>query len=168
MARRTSKGRQAPPAGSALDAGLRLLARRAHSRVELLVKLTRRGYESGAIVAAMRRLEESGYLDDQSFARSYVRRRGSARGPRVLSSELAARGIDRSQVDAAIDDFGADEQLAVATRIAERLYARKPLTGRREILDGIGSKLVQRGFSTSVARAACMSVLAGAATPPDS
>jgi hypothetical protein len=67
-----------------------------------------------------------------------------------------------------MDDFGADEQLAVATRIAERLYARKPLTGRREILDGIGSKLVQRGFSTSVARAACMSVLAGAPTPPDS
>ena len=145
-----------------------MLARRAHSRVELLVKLTRRGYEGGAIVAAMRRLEDLGYLDDQSFARSYVRRRGSVRGPRALSAELAARGVDRAQVDAAMDDFGAEEQLAVATRIAERLYARKPLPGRQEILDGIGSKLVKRGFSVSVARAACMSVLAGAATPSDS
>ena len=164
MPRRTSSR----PTVSALDAGLRLLARRAHSRVELLVKLTRRGYEGAAIVAAMRRLEELGYLDDQSFARSYVRRRGPMRGPRALSAELAARGVDRAQVDVAMDDFGAAEQLAVAIRIAERLYARKPLRGRREILDGIGSKLVKRGFSTAVARAACMSVLAGAAGATDS
>jgi len=167
VARRTSRA-PAAPAVSALDAGLRLLARRAHSRVELLVKLTRRGYEGGAIVAAMRRLEELGYLDDQSFARSYVRRRGSMRGPRALSAELAARGVDRAQVDVAMDDFGAAEQLAVATQIAERLYARSPLPGRREILDGIGSKLVKRGFSMGVARAACMSVLAKAGEGTDS
>jgi regulatory protein len=163
--RDTSRRQARPPSASALDAGLRLLARRAHSRVELLLKLTRRGYDSAAIMAALRRLEELGYLDDQSFARSFVRRRGSVRGPRALSAELAARGVDRAQVDTAVAEFGAAEQLAAATHIAERLYARKPSPGYREILDEVGTKLVRRGFSVSVARAACHAVLAGHSDP---
>jgi regulatory protein len=138
---------------------LRLLARRAHSRVELLRKLARRGYDGAAIKTAMTRLEELGYLDDQSFARSFVRRRGSVRGPRALSAELAARGVDRAQVDMAVAEFGEAEQLAAATQIAERLYARKPSPGYREILDEVGTKLVRRGFSVSVARAACHTLL---------
>jgi SOS response regulatory protein OraA/RecX len=109
----------------------------------------------------MTRLEELGYLDDQSFARSFVRRRGSVRGPRALSAELAARGVDRGQVDTAIAEFGEAEQLAAATQIAERLYARKPSPGYRGILDEVGTKLVRRGFSVSVARAACQTLLSG-------
>jgi regulatory protein len=161
MPPRSFSRRRQPPCDSALDAGLRLLARRAHSRVELLLKLTRRGYDGMVIRAALKRLEELGYLDDQSFARSFVRRRASVRGPRALSAELAARGVDRAQVDTALAEFGEAEQLAAATQIAERLYARKPLPGFREILDQVGAKLVQRGFSVSVARTACRTVLAG-------
>ena len=161
MPPRSSSRHRPPPSDSALDAGLRLLARRAHSRVELLLKLTRRGYEAAAIRTALRRLEELEYLDDQAFARSFVRRRGSVRGPRALSAELAARGVDRAQVDTAVAEFSEDEQLAAATQIAERLYARKPSLGYREILDEIGSKLVRRGFPVSVARAACHALLAG-------
>jgi regulatory protein len=168
VARRTSSRRQSqPPSDSALDAGLRLLARRAHSRVEVLLKLTRRGYDGTEIRAALRRLEELGYLDDQSFARSFVRRRGAMRGPRALSAELAARGVDRAQVDAAVGEFGEAEQLASATRIAERMYASKPVPGRQAILDALGSKLVRRGFSVAIARAACLNVLAGAPEPAD-
>jgi len=166
--RSSSRRPKAPPSGTALDAGLRLLGRRAHSRVELLLKLTRRGFEGPAIRQALKRLEELGYLDDRAFASSFVRRRGSVRGPRALSAELAARGVDRSEVDTALAVFGPDEQLAAATHIAERLYAAKPALSRQEMLDRIGTKLVRRGFSMALARAACMSVLAGAASPTGS
>ena len=161
MARSSSRRpRSSPPTGSALDAGLRLLGLRAHSRVELLLKLTRRGHEGAEIRAALRRLQELGYLDDQAFARSFVRRRAAVRGPRALSAELASRGVDRAQVDTAVAEFGEAEQLAAATKIAERLYARKPAPTYRELLDAIGSKLVRRGFSMSIARAACGAILA--------
>jgi SOS response regulatory protein OraA/RecX len=89
------------------------------------------------------------------------------RGPRALSAELAARGVDRAQVDTAVAEFGEAEQLIVATRIAERLYARKPALGRKEILEQIGTKLVRRGFSVAVARAACQTVLIGRAEPSE-
>jgi SOS response regulatory protein OraA/RecX len=64
-------------------------------------------------------------------------------------------------------EFGETEQLAAATRIAERLYARQPALGRQEILDQICTKLVRRGFSVGVARAACQTVLAGRAEPSE-
>ncbi|HSS93971.1 MAG TPA: regulatory protein RecX [Candidatus Dormibacteraeota bacterium] len=130
-----------------------------------MVKLTRRGYDTASMRAALQRLDELGYLDDQSFARSFVRRRGTMRGPRALSAELASRGVERTQVDIAVGEFGEAEQLAAASRIAERLYARKPSLDRREILDQIGTKLVRRGFSVAIARAACGAVLAGRADP---
>jgi regulatory protein len=140
-----------------------LLGRRAHSRVELRRKLSRRGYSVGDIELALSRLIELGYLDDRSFAEGLVRRRGALRGPLALSAELAARGVDRDLADAALAGFDPDAQLASATRLAERLYAKKPFSEYREMLDAVGSKLLRRGFSTTIVRAACRTVLSGAA-----
>jgi len=142
-----------------------LLGRRAHSRVELRRKLSRRGYSVGDIELALSRLVELGYLADRSFAEGLVRRRGALRGPLALSAELAARGVDRALADAALAGFDPDAQLASATRLAERLHARKPASGYREMLDGVGSKLLHRGFSSTIVRAACRAALAG--TSPD-
>ena len=47
------------------------------------------------------------------------------------------------------------------------MYARKPAPGRQAIPDAVGSKLVRRGFSVAIARAACLNVLAGAPEPAD-
>jgi regulatory protein len=134
---------------------------RAHSRVELLRKLGRRGYTSAEIDSAMVRLHELGYLNDSTFAEGLVRYRSASRGPRALSAELAARGVDRAQADAAVAAFDTDAQLASATVLAERLYARRPVSGYREMLDSVGSKLMRRGFSATTVRAACRTVLAG-------
>jgi len=158
--RRTS--RPASPSVSALGAGLRLLSRRAHSRVELQRKLGRRGYTTDEIDSAIGRLQELGYLNDRSFAEGLVRYRSASRGPRALSAELAARGVGRAQADAAVAGFEPEAQLAAATRLAERLAARKPPAGYREMLDGVGSKLMRRGFSAPIVRQACRTVLSGA------
>ncbi len=155
------------PSVSALDAGLRLLGRRAHSRTELRRKLVRRGHPAGDIEAALGRLAELGYLDDLSFAAGLVRRRGQVRGPLALSAELAARGVDRAQADAAVAEFDPASQLASATRLAERLYAGRPISGYRDMLDRVGSRLVRRGFSPAVVRAACQAVLAGTTIDPE-
>jgi regulatory protein len=165
--RSSSSGGERRPSVSTLDAGLRLLGRRAHSRVELRRKLARRGHLAQDIEAALGRLAELGYLDDRSFASGLVRRRGTVRGPLALSAELAARGVDRAQADSALAEFDPAAQLASATRLAERLYARRRITGYREMLDQVGSRLVRRGFSPAIVRAACQTVLAGTAIDPE-
>ena len=156
---RTSSRKKAP-AGSAVDAGLRLLGRRAHSRAELRQKLTRRGYEPEDVQGALARLAELGYLDDAAFARGLVRRRSGSRGALALAAELAAKGIDREGTAAALAGLEEDAQLSAATRLAERLYAARPSPGYREMLDSVGAKLARRGFPAGIVRAACRAVLA--------
>ena len=107
----------------------------------------------------MARLLELGYLNDQDFARGLVRRRGALRGPLALSRELASKGVSRAEAELAVAEFDSEAQLLSATRLAERLYARRPGIGYREMLDGIGTKLLKRGFSATIVRAACRSVL---------
>lgn len=174
MQPRSSRGRQGggasakPPPGDPVETGLRLLSRRDHSREELRRKLSRRGHEKQAIEEAIQRIHKSYALDDRAFARAYVRRRSSAKGPMVIAGELAARGIDRASTEAALAEFGAAEQLQAATLLAFRLYSRqREDLGYRQVLDKIGSKLLRRGFPTTVVTAACRSLIAGAAGPPD-
>jgi regulatory protein len=160
--RRSSKPKARPDA-SVLEAGLRLLARRAHSRVELRRKLGRRGYEEDEIQAALTRLTELGYVDDAEFAAAHVRRRSASRGPFALSAELAARGVDRHTMGAALRAFDRPAQVAAATRFAERLCARIRPAGYNELLDSVGTRLLRRGFSPAVAREACRAVWSGTA-----
>ena len=161
------EGGPRPPRSSSGDAdplarAIGLLARRAHSQSELRRKLRLKGYEAPAIEATIAQLTELGYLDDRAFASGLVRRRGALRGPMALAAELAAKGVARPDAEAAVAEFDPEAQLAAATRLAERLYARKPPAGYREMLDGVGTKLLRRGFSSAIVRAACRSVLAEA------
>ncbi len=146
---------------SALDAGLRLLARRAHSRVELRRKLARRGHGEEEIRGALARLAELGYVDDAAFAAGHVRRRSASRGPLALAAELAARGVDRRASSRALAGFDHAAQVASAARLAERLCGRSRPAGYGELLDSVGAKLLRRGFSPGVAREACWAVWAG-------
>jgi regulatory protein len=169
--RRSSK----PLTGSAYEAGVGLLARRAHSRAELRRKLARRGFSVEDVDATVARLSRLGYLDDASFAAGHVRRRSATLGPLALSAELSARGVDRAVAGAALDAFDRPAQVTAATRLAERLFA--PLAkrlaahgrpaGYRELLDSVGAKLLRRGFSMAVARAACEAVWRGTASSPE-
>jgi regulatory protein len=131
---------------------------RAHSRLELRRKLQRKGFDASEVDGAMTRLEELGYLDDEAFAKALVRRRSASRGPSALAAELSAKGIGRPGVAAALEDFDQESQLAAATRLAERLYAEKPVPGYREMLDRVGAKLLRRGYSGPIVRAACRAV----------
>ena len=147
------------PQGSAVGAGLRLLSRRAHSRVEMQRKLERRGYASEDVDSALARLDELGYLNDLSFAEGLVRLRSKSRGPRALSAELAQRGVGRAQADRALASYDDALQLASAMRIIERTYGKREITEYREMLERVGNKLLRLGFSTTIVRGACRAVI---------
>jgi regulatory protein len=163
---RRSSSRKAA-AGSAYDAGVRLLARRAHSRAELRRKLGRRGYDEAEIDEVVRRLAQAGYLDDAAFAAGHVRRRSESRGPLALAAELAARGVDRRLSDDALRGFDRQAQLAAATRLAARLAGHGRQAGYRELLNSVGPRLLRRGFGQAIAREACRAVWSGTASPSE-
>ena len=102
----------------ALDAGLRLLARREHSVRELRTKLAARGYGVGDIEAALETLCERGLLSDERFASAFLRsRRERGQGPLKIRAQLMQRGVSSELIDAALGGAGVDwDQCAQAAR----------------------------------------------------
>ena len=84
-----------------LAAAVRFLEARPRSVAEVRRRLRGSGYPPPLIETAVGRLEELGFLDDETFARSWVESRDRARprGERALRSELLGKGIDRAVID---------------------------------------------------------------------
>lgn len=80
---------------------LDLLARREHSRLELLRKLKLRGALAEQCEAVIDQLQEDGLLSDERFCEAYVHARVQrGYGPQRLSEELRERGVDEHIVNA--------------------------------------------------------------------
>ncbi len=112
-----------------LDAAARFLQARPRSIAEVRRRLTTAGYRGELVEAAIARLTELGYLDDEAFARAWIESRDRARprGELALRRELRLKGIDRALVERLLagrretGDPGAADVDAVA---AGRLLAR--------------------------------------------
>ncbi|MDP1932423.1 MAG: regulatory protein RecX [Gammaproteobacteria bacterium] len=104
-----------------------LLARREHSRSELVEKLQRKYSEASRhFLAVLDQLEQDGLLSDERFAEAYVRyRRSRGFGPLLIRQELRGKGIDAMLLDAVID-IRAEEWLDTLRELINkkrRLYA---------------------------------------------
>jgi len=89
-----------------LDAGARYLEARPRSVDEVRRRLSRLGYREDLVEAAITRLSDLHYLDDDAFARAWVesRDRSRPRGEHALRRELELKGVDRAVVAAVLDD----------------------------------------------------------------
>jgi regulatory protein len=113
-----------------LEAAARLLELRARSVAEVRRRLTSAGYRTELVEGAITQLEELGILDDDVFARTWVESRDRARprGERAIREELRLKGVDRSVVDAALEQRREETGGAHERAAAERLIARNRRT----------------------------------------
>lgn len=109
----------APP--EAFDVGLRLLARREHSRAELALKLAQRGIEQAEIERALDRLQAMDALNEERFAEQYMRMRlRQGYGPARIRADLAARGVDTATAEAELAGAEGDDAHWLARAEAAR------------------------------------------------
>ena len=134
------------PAQKARSSALRLLARREHSRLELVLKLRQRGIEPGLIEEVLDEYEHEGWLSDDRFADVYARQRMDlGYGPLRIQAELQQRGI--RFLPEALKEVDDASGVRTAVRLRERKF------GLADIRDDWPEKarqarfLGQRGFS---------------------
>jgi len=127
------------------------LSYRPRSEAEVRQYLVDKGFREGVIEEVLARLNRVGLIDDQAFARYWRdnRARFRPRGRRMLSYELAQKGVDSEAIEQVLDDY--DE--AAAVRKAAEEQARRlqhlPADQFRRRLTG---RLVRRGFSYELVR----------------
>ncbi len=103
------------------------LAHKPRTEQEVRRKLQRQEVPEFVVEDVVARLYELSYLDDEAYARDYVRNRFASKkyGPVRIRRELIERGIDRDTAEAAVDDLFAEKDLkSVARDHAEKRWAR--------------------------------------------
>ncbi len=124
---------------------LGLLVRREHSRRELMRKLADRGAEPEQSEAALDRLAEIGYQNDDRFARALARTRAMAGyGPQRIRAELGTHALASEQIAVALDACETDWPMAARDLVTRRYPGTKLADPkqRRKAIDF----LLRRGF----------------------
>lgn len=88
-----------PEPGDLRTRTLRLLARREHSRCELVRKLETAGFARADIARVLDEFEARNWLSDQRFAESYVADHRARAGSLKLAYDLRQRGVPDSVID---------------------------------------------------------------------
>jgi regulatory protein len=143
------------------ERALRLLSVRPRSRRELERRLRGAGFEADEVDAEMVRLQAVGLVDDEAFARAAVEHELTVRrsGRRAIGSRLAARGLDRSTIEAALADAEGASEFERALELARGHARRLPGVRPEQAFPRLVGFLTRRGYEPSVARSAARSAL---------
>jgi regulatory protein len=136
----------------ARETALRHLERRRRTRWELERRLRERQFSPEIIQETLVRLERVGLVDDQDYARAFLRERLSRRavGVQVMRRQLVERGVSKEVIDRAVEEMtGAESAVSETDRCQQALdkllpkYAGlEPEVRRRRIT----AALSRRGF----------------------
>ncbi|MBD8879338.1 regulatory protein RecX [Rhodanobacter sp. 7MK24] len=139
------------PRSSAYDKALGLLARREQSKRELRRKLDQGGYAGEESDAALARLGEQHYQDDERFAAMLLRNRASqGYGPARIRMELKTHGLADAAIRRLLDESEVDWQASAVNQLRRR-YGGKAAADREE--QGKRAQfLLRRGFSAATVR----------------
>ena len=164
MPRRRAE-REPPDLNATLETALRFLGARPRTQWELRRRLQRSGADDDVLEAALTRLADLGYVDDEAFVRwwSEQRDRHAPRGRRLIEAELRQKGVprevierlreaplERAEEDAALPET--DEQRASAA--LERHLHGRPIPDDPRAMQRLGMFLIRRGFDAGTARRA--------------
>jgi regulatory protein len=130
----------------------RLLASRRHTRLELELRLERKGFSSEVSLRILELMTGYGYIDDRAFARLWVEQRKVKRGIHGLRQELLKKGVDKEDIAEILTEFGPDMEWEAALALAEKKIA---LCGGVCPLSRLAGFLQRRGFSNEVIGRVC-------------
>ena len=126
---------------------LHFLSYRPRSSAEVRQNLSKRGISESLIEETLNRLQSTGLVDDEAFARAWVENRNTfrPRGKPALRMELRKKGLSNEIVQSVLDAQVDEAALAFATA---RKYARR-LAGLEwpEFRQKLSGFLARRGFS---------------------
>ncbi len=138
-----------PEPGELRERAMRLLARREHSRAELVRKLGQAGFDACDIQPLLDEFEEKKWLSDRRFAESYVADHRARAGAVKLAFDLRQRGVADNIIEAVLSD-NRDSELKRAQAVWQKKFGLAPadMTEKARQM----RFLQRRGFGTEVIR----------------
>jgi len=137
----------------AFNAAVNFLKNRERSRKEIKDKLKTKDYSENVIEKVLEKLERLDIVNDKRFAEMFVRDRMKLKpkGKKVLSLELAQKGIDKNIIEEVLQDLlGGDSELELAKRVLGKVEKKYAGLEGREKKDKIIKYLLSKGFAYNI------------------
>jgi regulatory protein len=134
----------------AFDVAWRALARRDRTEAELLQAFLKARVNPELAAEVIEELREGGYVDDAAFAHRFTedRRHLDGWGSERIERRLAALGVAREHISAALAE-GDHDDLAAAVAQLERRFPSPPATPRER--DRALGHLLRKGYDLELA-----------------
>jgi regulatory protein len=137
------------------EAAVRALMRRGHSEYEMKQMLGRRTGDDHLLKTVMDRLKRAKMIDDEQFAKQFVRQRTEIRrqGKFRIARDLRARGVSDRHIEAALRETAkeTDEAVIVRQRLERKLRSFRGGIDENKVAS-IYRSLLRAGFSAEVVR----------------
>lgn len=142
----------------AMEKAVALLAMRSRTQRELREALRLAAYPEAVIERVIERMNDAGYIDDESFAKGWASSRTSkGMGARRIRMELRQKGVDQETIEETLAGLDEDDLFDSAMKAARKAARGKDLTSSSD-RQKISAALIRRGYDYATARRA-LSVL---------
>jgi len=141
----------ADPESGAMEAALKMLGAGPKTRSDLLRRLVARGHDIHDASGCLDRLEQMGYIDDESFSERWVesRQQRTPSGKIVLRQHLLRKGVPREIVERVLEK-SVEEESAAASAACTYLGRAGRLAERDAISGKLAAHLRSRGFEYDI------------------
>ena len=128
---------------------LRFLSFRLRSEKEMIIKLSKK-FPKVLVDKTIKRLKKEKLLNDEEFARAWVRDRMVLRssGRRLIFQELILKGVSKELIKEIIEkEYNQDRELELAKKIAKGKFKTYKNLPRREYYQKMVGFLARHGYS---------------------
>lgn len=129
---------------NAKETALQLLSRRDFTKQMMLEKLKQKQIPGDIAEQVITFLKEYHYLDDEAYAKRYVKYYSETRGKHRLRQELLQKGINSEIIDRALKEVSQEE--ALYRMVEKKIMTLPPDYGKKE-LQRLKNYFLRRGFS---------------------
>lgn len=128
-----------------------LLSYRPRSQKEIKDKMKQKGYDSEVIDKTLQLLKEYNYINDEDFAKEYIKLKSKKYGSKRIKIELSRKGIKEEIInDVLHEEIDYDSEYNIALEHAEKKIRAYKGDERDAVYRKLGSYLQRRGFSYDI------------------
>lgn len=134
-----------------INLGLHYLSYRMRTVQEMIDYLEKKERQPEHIKTAIATFKEHGYLDDKTFASSYIRSKSVSqiKGPMKLSQELKQKGVHQTVTDEALDQFNEEDERVLIEKWVEKQRRKSAKESTSAQKQKLFQQLRGKGFRSS-------------------
>ncbi|WP_225942112.1 recombination regulator RecX [Sporosarcina limicola] len=144
----------------AFNRALHYLGFRMRSEFEVKKKLMDLEYGEAVVLEAIVKLKRLDFLNDETFSEALLQtqKRSSSKGPKAIQQELRKKGIGKELQDKVLESYTEEEQLQIATKLAEKAANANRSVAPSQLKQKIQNALLRKGYSFDIIKQALANI----------